>query len=275
MNIQIIHPEADQYGNSRENIFIALGEQGDYLGSAYTYPAINHHQTPDTPYLIYISVDPAEHSDEIVQQEVSRELFNQVLIRARELRALRPDLTARIYGEFQADQEKRDFYIGTQFEADYSIIMEASIAEGFTYALPEEITVQPENLHSEDGLMVYKERYDTLFITPLNLDTLAEQGRHRHFRNLSFGRDGRLLGGCTFWATDGYGYIETLYVMPEARGTGIAKVIMNYIFDYFLANGMNLVRLEVWELNTRAVALYRSLGFTGVEQKTMFPGITL
>lgn len=154
-------------------------------------------------------------------------------------------------------------------------MMEASIAEGFTYTLPEEITALPENLDSDNGLMAYKERYDKIFITPLNLETLAEQGRHRHFRNLSFHRDGRLLGGCTFWATDGYGYIETLYVMPEARGTGIAKVIMNYIFDYFLANGMKLVRLEVWELNTRAVALYRSLGFTGVEQKTMFPGITL
>jgi GNAT superfamily N-acetyltransferase len=66
-----------------------------------------------------------------------------------------------------------------------------------------------------------------------------------------------------------------VYVVPDARGTGISKVIMNYIFDYFLANGLNTARLEVWELNTRAVGLYASLGFAETEKKTMFPGITL
>ncbi|WP_445323644.1 GNAT family N-acetyltransferase [Paenibacillus sp. FSL R7-0312] len=75
--------------------------------------------------------------------------------------------------------------------------------------------------------------------------------------------------------TDGCGYIETVYVVPEARETGSSKMIMNYIFNYFSSNGLNTARLEVWELNTRAAGLYRSLGFINVEKQTMFPGITL
>ncbi|AIQ32984.1 MULTISPECIES: N-acetyltransferase [Paenibacillus] len=275
MNIEIINPEEDQYGNCRENIFIAFGEHGDYLGSAFTYPAINHHQTPDTPYLIYISVNPADHLAESQNNEVSQRLFDGVLTRAKELRRLRPDLTARIYAGFEPDQEKLRFYMGNGLEANYSVVMEASIQDGFTYTLPEDIEVTPVNLNSDQELTEYKERYDEIFVTPLNLDALAEQGSSPHFHNLSFLKEGKLLGGCTFFAKDGCGHIETVYVSPDVRGTGIAKVILNYIFRYFLAYDLNIARLEVWELNTRAAGLYRSLGFTEVEQRTMFPGFTL
>ncbi len=74
---------------------------------------------------------------------------------------------------------------------------------------------------------------------------------------------------------DGLGYIETLYVLPDVRGKGISKIIVKYIFDYFLINGLNKTKLEVWELNKRAVKLYKSFGYQEVEKSFMFPGITL
>lgn len=275
MNIFIIHSEEDQYGNSKENIFIAFGEHRSYLGSAFAYPAINHHQTPDTTYLIYISVDPADHSDQLLKQEVSQRLFDRVLARAKELRRLRPDLTARIYAGFEADQEKLSFYMRNGFESNDSVVMEAPIPDSFTYTLPDDIEVTQVNLNSDKETMEYKERYDEIFVTPLNLEALAEQGRYPYFHNLSFLQEGKLLGGCTFFAKDNCGYIETVYVVPEARGTGIARAIMNYMFDYFLTHRMDAVRLEVWQLNTRAAGLYRSLGFIEVETTTMFPGMIL
>lgn len=198
-----------------------------------------------------------------------------MLARAKALRTQHPELTARIYAGFEPDQEKMDFYLGNEFEENYIMVMEASIPDSFTYTLPEALETAPLNLNCGKELTEYKERYDEFFVTPLNLEALAEQARQPFFTNLSFLKDGKLLGGCTIFARDGCGYIETVYVVPEARGTGSSKMIMNYIFNYFSSNGLNTARLEVWELNTRAAGLYRSLGFINVEKQTMFPGITL
>lgn len=79
MIIEICNSEEDQYGNSKENIFIALGEHGEYLGSAFTYPAINCHQTPDTPYLIYISINSAGHLDESLNKKLASGYLTQCL----------------------------------------------------------------------------------------------------------------------------------------------------------------------------------------------------
>lgn len=245
------------------------------MGSAFTYPAINCHQTPDTPYLIYISINSAGHLDESLNNKVSQRLFDTVLARAKALRTQHPELTARIYAGFEPDQEKMDFYLGNGFEENYSMVMEATIPNSFTYTLPEAIETAPLSLNCNKELTEYKERYDELFVTPLSLEALAEQARQPFFNTLSFIKDGKLLGGCTILAKNGYGHIETVYVVPQARGTGSSKMIMNYIFDYFSSNGLNTARLEVWELNTRAVRLYSSLEFTEVEKQTMFPGITL
>ena len=96
-----------------------------------------------------------------------------------------------------------------------------------------------------------------------------------HFKNLSFIIDGRSEGGCTVFEKDGFGYVESLFVLPWKRGKGLSKIIIKYIFDYFLSNGLNKTRLEVWELNKRAVELYKSFGYNEVKKNLMFPGITL
>lgn len=184
-------------------------------------------------------------------------------------------LNTRIYSGFEYDKEKLDFYIKNGFEEDYSIIMEADIPKNFAYTLPESIKVTELKFNSDQEFMEYKSMYDEIFVTPLDKDEFAEQERQRHFKNLSFIIDGRLEGGCTIFEKDGFGYVETIFVLPEKRGKGLSKIITNYIFNYLLSNGLNKTKLEVWELNKRAVELYKSFGYNEVEKNLMFPGITL
>jgi ribosomal protein S18 acetylase RimI-like enzyme len=275
MNIEICNSKEDQYGNSKENIFLAFGENGAYLGSAFAYPTINNHQTHETPYLIFISVNSSDKIDKALRDEVSQKLFDKVFLRAKELRMQRLDLKARIYAGFEYNKEKLDFYIKNGFEEDYSIVMEASIQESFKYTLPEHVEVAQVKLNSDKELMEYRQMYDEIFVTPLDIDALAEQQRQKYFKNLSFIIDDKIQGGCTVFEKDGFGYIETLYVLPEARRKGISKIIVNYIFDYFISKNLNKTKLEVWELNNRAVELYKSFGYIEVEKNLMFPGITL
>ena len=275
MNIEIINPSEDQYGNRKENIFLAFGDTGNYLGSAYTYPTINYHQTYETPYLIFVAIHMADDMDKVLSDEVMQMLFDKMFARANEIRMQNPDLKARIYAGFEQDKDKLDFYIKNGFEEDYSIIMEADIPNDFTYTLLESVQVEELKLDSDQEFMKYKLLYDEIFVTPLDGNAYTEQAQQKYFKNLSFIVDDKLVGGCTIFEKDGFGYVETVYVLPEQRGKGLSKIIVNYIFNYFLSNGINKTRLEVWELNKCAVELYKSFFYNEVEKNLMFPVITL
>ena len=271
MNFEICNSKEDQYGNSKDNIFIAFDISGNYLGSAYTYPSINYYQIYDTPYIIFIDVTVENNADKLLYKEVRQQLFNKVYSRAKVLCKERPDLTARIYSGFDHDEDKLEFYLRNGFSEDYSIFMEAPISENHTYILPKNISVTDCRLDLEDSIMEYKRIYDDIFITPIDLNVLREQASYNHFKNLYFSIDDKIQGGCTIFEKDGFGYIETVYVMPEAQGRGMSKIIVNYVLQYFLSLGLNKTRLEVWQSNKRAVELYKSFGYNEVQKNIMFP----
>jgi ribosomal protein S18 acetylase RimI-like enzyme len=275
MSIKICNSQEDQYGNIKENIFLASDDNGSFLGSAYAYPTVNHHQTNETPFLIFISVNPMDNLAKSLEDDVKKKLFYSVFLRAKEIRAERPDLTARIYAGFEYDKDKLDFYLKNGFEEDYVIMMEADIPPDFSYSMPKNLEISELKLNSEQEFVEYKFMHDEIFVTPLDKDEYEEQEKQNKFKNISFLIDGKPAGGCTIFEKDGFGYIETLYVLPEKRGQGFSKDIMRYIFNYFAANGLDKTRLEVWELDKRAVGLYKSFGYNEVGKKMMFPGITL
>ncbi len=60
-------------------------------------------------------------------------------------------------------------------------------------------------------------------------------------------------GGMVLW-------IEELYVMPDDRGRGLGHEFFLYLKNN-LCRGVKRIRLEVESSNTRAISLYRKLGF--------------
>lgn len=275
MGIEIKNPVRDQYGNSKDNIFLAFSDDGGYLGSSYVYPNMNHHQIEEIPYLIFLDINLEENVDKLLKAKVKQELFDKAFFRAKEIRKEKPELNARIYSGFEYNTDSMDFYIKNGFEEDYSIIMEANINEDFNFTLPEEVEVIEMNLEIVEELNEYKQLYDEIFISPLDIDGLIEQSKKKCFKSLYFLVQGKRCGGCTIFENDGFGYIETVYVLPGARGKGISKIVLNYIFNYFIVNGLNKTKLEVWELNKPAVKLYNSFGYREIEKNLMFPGVNL
>ncbi|WP_234117332.1 GNAT family N-acetyltransferase [Clostridium hydrogenum] len=275
MGIEIKNPVEDQYGNNKNNIFLAFNDDGSYLGSSYVYPNMNHCQIEEIPYLIFIDINIEENMDKFLKDKVKQALFDKVFFRANEIRRKGPDLSARIYSGFEYNKDKMDFYTKNGFEEDYSVIMKASIEEDFKYILPKGVEVSEIDLNVEKEFAEYRELYDGIFISPLDKDILMEQSTQNYFKNLYFFIEGKKCGGCTIFEKDGLGYIETLYVLPEVRGKGISKIIINYIFNYFLMNRLIETKLEVWELNKTAMSLYKSFGYKEVEKNLMFPGINI
>jgi len=60
---------------------------------------------------------------------------------------------------------------------------------------------------------------------------------------------------------DRYAAITDLYVLPEYRGRGIGRMLMERCLSRLKSRGFTKVRLSVWVGNRKAIRLYRSLGF--------------
>jgi ribosomal protein S18 acetylase RimI-like enzyme len=62
-------------------------------------------------------------------------------------------------------------------------------------------------------------------------------------------------------------YLAELYVVPEKRGRGIGRALMNEVFDAARGEGATHIELNTSDDDVAARALYESLGFTNREGK--------
>ena len=58
-----------------------------------------------------------------------------------------------------------------------------------------------------------------------------------------------------------YGEIKRMYVRPQLRGLGFAKLMLNHLADYAHAHNITLLRLETGIQQREAIGLYERLGF--------------
>jgi GNAT superfamily N-acetyltransferase len=79
-------------------------------------------------------------------------------------------------------------------------------------------------------------------------------------------RDEGVAAGCGGIQLFGqeYGELKRMYVRPEFRGRGFAKLLLDHLIDYAQRHGVMLVRLETGIHQSAAIALYESAGFRAV-----------
>ncbi len=70
-------------------------------------------------------------------------------------------------------------------------------------------------------------------------------------------------GGVKLFGT-AYGEIKRMYVRPQFRGQGFAKLMLNHLADFTLAQGITLLRLETGIHQHEAIRLYERMGFQRV-----------
>lgn len=57
------------------------------------------------------------------------------------------------------------------------------------------------------------------------------------------------------------GFIDDLYLLPSARGSGIGSAVIDFALEQARRLGIRTLHLEVDATNERATSLYRSRGF--------------
>ncbi len=58
-----------------------------------------------------------------------------------------------------------------------------------------------------------------------------------------------------------YGEVKRMYVRPQFRGLGLAKLMLQHLADYARTQGVGLLRLETGIHQHQAIALYERMGF--------------
>jgi ribosomal protein S18 acetylase RimI-like enzyme len=67
------------------------------------------------------------------------------------------------------------------------------------------------------------------------------------------------------YADGPYAYIEELYVVPERRGRGLGRALLQAAMDLARERGAEHIELTTGEADTAARGLYESAGFTNRE----------
>jgi len=67
-------------------------------------------------------------------------------------------------------------------------------------------------------------------------------------------------GGLQLIGVD-YGEVKRMYVRPQFRGLGLAKLMLDHLADYTRSKGVGLLRLETGVHQHAAIGLYERTGF--------------
>ena len=70
-------------------------------------------------------------------------------------------------------------------------------------------------------------------------------------------------GGVKLIGTE-YGEIKRMYVRPQFRGSGFAKLMLEHLADYARSRGVAMLRLETGIAQQAAIALYERSGFRSI-----------
>lgn len=70
-------------------------------------------------------------------------------------------------------------------------------------------------------------------------------------------------GGLQLYGAE-YGEIKRMYVHPQFRGLGLARLMLEHLADYARSRGVSVLRLETGIYQTDAIGLYERMGFRRV-----------
>jgi predicted GNAT family N-acyltransferase len=119
----------------------------------------------------------------------------------------------------------------------------------------------------EDAYTVRKTVFVEEQAVPLEEEIDAYENEAEHF--VMYNEDSP-IGAGRFRLVDGYGKVERICILKEARKTGAGKAIMNTIETYALEKGIQKLKLNA---QTHAIPFYAGLGYEVVSEEFMDAGI--
>lgn len=115
-------------------------------------------------------------------------------------------------------------------------------------------------MRPEDVLKV-SDTEQACFSDPWSLETIKEGIESPFDTWLVLEEEGAVKGYCVFRIIAGEGELFRIAILPEYRGGGLAKKLMERLAEYSKEKAVTSIFLEVRESNKIAINLYKSYGF--------------
>ncbi|HHX93646.1 MAG TPA: ribosomal protein S18-alanine N-acetyltransferase [Tenericutes bacterium] len=113
-----------------------------------------------------------------------------------------------------------------------------------------------------------------IFSQPTSLDTLKREFENSAIKYYLYEENNQIIGFCSIILSLNYAEIINFGVLPSFQGKGIGKIILSSIIQKLKQEGFEKITLETKKTNTRAISLYKSLGFKEMgKRKGYYEGI--
>ena len=142
-NSVVVNADTDSHGAKKENIFIALDGNGQYLGSLLIYPYFDHDLEPEHPHNLQLHLHAGRGKD--LSESVKDPLLEHALRRATEIKRDAEQTKTRVYAWFLKHQQKEiAYFLQPGFTHDEGMhILERYDSAALPQAeAPEEVTIQ-------------------------------------------------------------------------------------------------------------------------------------
>jgi [ribosomal protein S18]-alanine N-acetyltransferase len=125
------------------------------------------------------------------------------------------------------------------------------------------LTIEPMTSADQIGDVLAVE--EASFTNPWTRDMYLSEltnNQGRSYCYLARQPGGRVVGFCSFWRVLDELHINNLAVLPEARRTGVATMLLDYVLKEGASLGAQRATLEVRRSNDVARRLYEGFGFS-------------
>jgi GNAT superfamily N-acetyltransferase len=277
---KLIYPAVYTYHPALEkgqNVFTAWDENEILVGLAPAFPVpATDAEAASEPHHIWTIVvaDPARSDGDVIRET----LLERVLNRARVLAERFPTpRRVRLASDLIVSQKADiDFLLGQGFShyASMYVMIRDLTAPLLDLPLPPGVTIRHWKMETEVEQDQYLAAFNRCF--PSNS---KDKATLQFFMRSplwgvgtavsAFDADNALIASVlSYWDPDEkIGITDDVFVLPEWRGRGLARYLVNAGLVYQRDHGLERARLEVHANNPPAVAVYQATGYTSVNEE--------
>lgn len=276
-NCTIVNPSADMHGARKENVFVALDENKKTLGLILIYPFFDHDIEPEHPHNLYLHLHIEAETEQ--KEAIKEMLLEKALQRAAEIKSEAGQTKTRVYAAFLKNQQDGiDFYLKRGFTHDEGmhILERNKTADLSPMDEVQGVSIQPWRMETEAEQQQFIETHKKIFPRhAYSVESLQELMSLPAWNNFTAFDDDEIAGNIMVHIKpeDGsIGIIEDLFVPQKWRRRGIARNLLTTALTYFQDLGVHRVQLELWSANKNAFQLYRSFGFSSIDETEIAVG---
>lgn len=266
--MRITHPQTEFQGIAPENVFFVANDQQIQLGTGYVMHFFQGELYPERPSHLFIQID--------CQPSARAFLFGALLARAEQLRALAPNLPARLYAQVTPEnQDMLQFYQKCGLNNDDGEDMFRFLPPAGIPQAPMGMTFSSVPLGDEASQQAFLNRINAQRIQPITRDYLQMWQQQQHFMALGFYRGGMPVCETVLTGAGASATLLMIYTRSDFRRQGMAKNLIGAASALLRERGVTTLYTHIFRRNAPQVGLMRHLNASFVRTVTALPGLDL